>query len=467
MRRVIFAALCAAVLMATPASAATNGQLVTVSAGSALVTLNADGTGVHRILQAPVSSVLTSPVWSPDGNRIAFVLDGRIKALVLASGALTDLAAGSDPGWTPDGDVAFRRGQDLLAVPAAGGAERSLGRLPDTATQDLAWSPDGWIVRRTGPGDLYLDTLDGSAEDSIGSDATGAPDWSPDGELVVFPARDLGPVHLAVNSLEGDTLRLSASGYNPAWSPDGETIAFLGTSGLRLVDAETLADTGVPTPAASYSYLDWQPCVTGVTSSCVSVTPVSTPQVTCSATPLSVRSGQSGGTRIACSSGFVRTYEIAGAPAHGTASVVNSRIVTYRAADGYTGADSFTVKVTGSNFAETVTVNVTVTPTLQALAAPKLNVSGQPRLDRRGRVTLRGTCTNTCLAELRVIVRLNTGRVLKGRVVKALSLAGQTLKLHLRRAKLPRHRRIVSARIAGTLTGINGQKRNFTLSLIP
>src|SRR5690349_11196063 len=193
MRRMVFAALCAVALMAVPsvASAATNGQLVTVSGYSALVTLNPDGSGVHRIFEAPAASAVTSPVWSPDGNRIAFVLDGRIRALTLASGAVTDLAAGTDPGWTPDGDVAFRRGQDLLTVPAAGGAEHSLARLTDTATQDLASSPDGWIVRRTGAGDLYLDTLDGSAEDSIGSDATGAPDWSPDGELVVFPARDL------------------------------------------------------------------------------------------------------------------------------------------------------------------------------------------------------------------------------------------------------------------------------------
>src|SRR5690349_25148140 len=111
MRRVVSAALCAAGMMAVagPASAATNGQLVTVSAYSALVTLNPDGSGVHRIFQAPAASAVTSPVWSADGNRIAFVLDGRVQALTLASGAVTDLAAGTDPGWTPDGAVAFRR----------------------------------------------------------------------------------------------------------------------------------------------------------------------------------------------------------------------------------------------------------------------------------------------------------------------------------------------------------------------
>ena len=70
---------------------------------------------------------------------------------------------------------------------------------------------------------------------------------------------------------------------------------------------------------------------------------------------------------------------------------------------------------------------------------------------------------------LRVIIRLNTQRVLKGRIVKA---TGTTFKLRLQRTKLPRHRRIVAARISGTITApalLTGvpQTRNFTLSLIP
>jgi hypothetical protein len=68
---------------------------------------------------------------------------------------------------------------------------------------------------------------------------------------------------------------------------------------------------------------------------------------------------------------------------------------------------------------------------------------------------------------LRVIVRLNTQRVLRGRLVKASAPAGGTLRLRLARAKLPRHRRIAAARIAGTLEGPDGLRRSFTLSLIP
>ncbi len=96
-------------------------------------------------------------------------------------------------------------------------------------------------------------------------------------------------------------------------------------------------------------------------------------------------------------------------------------------------------------------------------------VTVDDRIHSRRRVTLRATCTRACSVALRVIIRLNTQRVLKGRIVKA---TGTTFKLRLQRTKLPRHRRIVAARISGTITApalLTGvpQTRNFTLSLIP
>jgi hypothetical protein len=496
MRRVIFAALCAVALTSVPAtaSAATNGQLVTVGEG-ALVTLNPDGSGYKHVFDAPAGSALSSPVWSPDGNRIAFVLDGRIKALVLASGAVTDLAAGSDPGWTPTGDVAFRRGQDLLAVPAGGGAERSLGQLSDTSTAALAWSPDGWIARTVGT-DVRVDALDGLGEDTLVSGTPGAPEWSPDGYAVAYPDTFLGSRGLRFVTLDGDVTSLTGgtaatADDSAAWSPDGSLIAYWrrgagGVPELNVHEVDTGSGSNRPTPYGNWNGLDWQPCVAGVTTSCVSARPsIPIQPFRCQNPTVNTRSGVQVYVPLACTGGGngrsisigtqPRDLAILSQPVHGTVSITpaaNHQLV-YRSVAGYTGPDTFMARA--ASFGEPsndITVTVNVGPTLASLAAPKLNVTGQPKLDRHGRVVLRGTCTNACTAALRVSIRLNTGRVLKGRVVKASAPAGGTVRIRLQRAKLPRHRRIVAARISGTLTGqapVAGKlpHRNFTLTLIP
>jgi hypothetical protein len=494
MRRVIFAALCAAALLVVPgtASAATNGMLVVVTNyPSTLVTVNADGTGVRTLWSAGADVPLTSPVWSPDGNRIAFVLNGRIKALPAAGGTPADLGAGTDPGWTPDGaSVAFRRGQDLLAVPAGGGAERTLGHLPDGNTYALGWSPDGGIARSVFT-ELRVDALGGAGEDTVAGNANGRADWSPDGELLVYPAAGLYSHYVRVVSLDGDSEAatnppVSVADLDPSWSPDGHRIVYRRTllsSGdqLRVVD-DTGADTLIPAPFTSnWMDPDWQPCVVGVTTSCTSVTPPQAgPSYRCANPSISVRSGQQRDVPFNCTTSGrsavgIRTsptdMAILTQPAHGIAWIEGQRML-YRAAAGYVGADTFGVRAaSGSMTSNDITVTVNVTPTLAALAAPKLTVLGKPKLDKHGRVVLRGTCTNVCDVALRVIVRLNTQRVLKGRIVKASAMPGATVQLHLQRAKLPKHRRIVSARISGTLSAraVSGAllTRNFTLSLLP
>jgi hypothetical protein len=140
--------------------------------------------------------------------------------------------------------------------------------------------------------------------------------------------------------------------------------------------------------------------------------------------------------------------------------------MSFRAPSTFAGTKLIHFRASRANgeTSEVATLTVTVTP---KPAAPKLSVVGKPKLDRHGRVVLRATCDRACSVSLRVIMRLNTQRVLRGRVVKASAPAGGTVRLRLARAKLPRHRRIAAARIAGTLTGPDGLHRNFSLSLIP
>jgi hypothetical protein len=478
MRRVICAALGAAALAAVPAgaSAATNGQLVLVSRNTpnALITVNPDGTGTRTLWSAAPGSLLSSPVWSPDGNRIAFVADGRVKSIGLASGTVLDLAAGTDPGWNST-EVTFRRGQDLLAVPSGGGAERTLGHLPDANTQALAWSPGGWIAR-TVSGELRVDALDGQGEDTIAGDAAGRPAWSPDGELLAYPATDGRIRVVALDGSGGDVTYASGPDVAPAWSPDGEQILFRRGDqwwiAPNLSSSHTLA-----TPPGPWEGAGWQPCIAGVTTSCVSAVPVVPPSYRCANPAITVRSGLQANVMLMCTSSGLSTLQIGSArptalqiltqPAHGAAALsqaANYQFV-YRSTAGYVGPDVFTVRAaSGGLTSNDITVTVNVTPTLAALAAPKLTVLGKPKLDKRGRVLLRATCNNACDVALRVSIRLNTGRVLEGRVVKASAAAGGIVRLPLRRAKLPRHRRIAAARIAGTLTG-NGKHRSFSLKL--
>ena len=98
-------------------------------------------------------------------------------------------------------------------------------------------------------------------------------------------------------------------------------------------------------------------------------------------------------------------------------------------------------------------------------AAPKLTVRTRPRLDRRGRATLRATCDRSCVVKLRLRLKLDTGRTVDGRAATASAPAGGAVRLRLSRGKVPPKRRIASARIVGKVRGPDGRERTFTQSV--
>ncbi len=205
------------------------------------------------------------------GGRVVFHSDrdGEMDIYVMnADGSdvqrLTD-AAGRDvePHWSPDGaTIVFSSERDdpdnaqLYLMNADGSNQR---RLPSPLTDDqigARWSPDGqWILFHSNPlvGDLprfdiFKIRPDGSDLAQL-TDVPGnnfMPDWSPDGERIVFASQRDGNRELYVMNADGsDQVRLTGDGWEnslPRWSPDGRQIAFESNRsgsayGLFLIDA--------------------------------------------------------------------------------------------------------------------------------------------------------------------------------------------------------------------------------------
>ena len=124
--------------------------------GQSLELINADGTGHKTLMQAPrsggISGNLTSPVFSPDGKRIAYARsyasnwDIYVTALVDGTTKRLTTNAGQDmhPTWSPDGSkIAFTSNRSgavqVWTVPSFGGTQVRITKT--SVTEEMpAWS---------------------------------------------------------------------------------------------------------------------------------------------------------------------------------------------------------------------------------------------------------------------------------------------------------------------------------------
>ena len=222
--------------------------------------------------------------WSPDNSRFAFIstvssgASNILRLLDLKAGSTrplysSDTGGGlSSPTWSPDGTkIAFVRvagNQHVWAIDAvnADGSKCSDKYECELTTNvngeqfrgGMSWSKQGLFalaINSTGANNVFTMFADGNGRANLTNNPAdnSGPAWSPDGKQIAFtstrdgrpqiyvmPAPGGGPDANAGGSAPRRVSQGEAADFSPTWSPDGNWIAFAsyrgGSTDLYMMD---------------------------------------------------------------------------------------------------------------------------------------------------------------------------------------------------------------------------------------
>jgi TolB protein len=217
--------------------------------------MNADGSGATSL--SPEGGDDTAPIWSSNGQKIAFVSrrDGNREIYIMDTNGqnLVNVtrhpADDWTPAWSPDGSrlafSSFREGSweifvmDTACLNTPESCPDSLTQITSDGNGNLSpvWSPDGtrfaFNSKANGNWDVYTMAIDGSDIRQVTDDPANdlAPAWSPDGTQLAFESNQDGNVEIYIVSASGGpaqniTNLPLANDHGPTWSPDGQLLVF-------------------------------------------------------------------------------------------------------------------------------------------------------------------------------------------------------------------------------------------------
>jgi TolB protein len=247
---------------------------------------DADGKHQTRLTDDPADDV--SAVWSPQGDKIAFLSARRRNGyeiyLMNADGSNQRPLRDASPvvpfnfAWSPDGTRLAYEDGDVYVIAVDGNdpaVNVSVNKAPGSFDKEPNWSPNGGqlIVRNFtacpagGCSDLYVvNAFDGGGRYQLvtGPGFDQGPRWSPAGGLVAYEG-DRSGRGIYVTAADGTGSETLVSGSvgsvgSAVWSPDGSRLAFMSTSGaVYVVKSDGTGLLNVSDVQATSGNIFWSP----------------------------------------------------------------------------------------------------------------------------------------------------------------------------------------------------------------